>query len=215
MNSRTRMRFGMMFVVVVVALLALVVAFPAIGAAQTEGNNAVYYYQDTSHPGVCCKSSGAFIDASTFGGTGTTICSVLQNILANFVTSAGAVIDARGLNSTNTSFTCTSTTPSPWSGISNPPPSTILLPATTASVPIVIPGTWILPNNTHLIGAGDNTPSSATPSTTIQASTAFQSTPGPMIQFGSSTLCSLTSPCTGISQAFRRRERSGSLLPKS
>jgi hypothetical protein len=125
------------------------------------------------------------------------LCSVLNYVLVNVdqppVYPSGAVIDARGLpGTTGTRMTCTA---SPWAGISSPPPSTILLPATTASAPIVIPTPWILPNNTRLIGQGDNDPASATPLTTIQASSSFS---GNMIQFGSSSVCP-SGVCTGIS----------------
>jgi hypothetical protein len=85
---------------------------------------------------------------------------------------------------------------SPWSGISNPPPSTILLPAGT----IQIPSTWILPNNTKLIGEQTTDPAlNSTGSalqTTIQANNSLSS--GAMIQFGDSTHCP-SSVCTGIS----------------
>ena len=68
-------------------------------------------------------------------------------------------------------------------------PSTILLPAGT----IVIPKTWVLPNNTTLIGVGDALPStSSASSTTIQAclnSCSFTGTD--MIDLGTSTLCPL------------------------
>jgi len=89
-------------------------------------------------------------------------------------------------------MTCTTTNPSPWAGIPNPPPSVILLPAGT----IVIPGTWVLPNNTTLIGEGDDlylaTPQSPpTFATTLQAcnpnNCSFNGSD--MIDMGSPTLC--------------------------
>jgi hypothetical protein len=130
------------------------------------------------------------------------LCSVLNYMLTpshGIVPSYGAVIDARGLPFTTppTNMTCPSSQPSPWAGISNPPPSTILLPATTPTPPVKIPSTWILPPNTHLIGEGDNISSSTTISTTIQATTNF-STSASMIQFGSSSICP-SGGCTGIS----------------
>jgi hypothetical protein len=88
-----------------------------------------------------------------------------------------------------TSMTCGGT---PWSGITSPPPSTILLPAGT----IVIPSTWVLPQNTRLVGEGENNPLSSAPGTTIQA--ASGSLLSTMIQFGSSSVCS-SGVCSGIS----------------
>jgi hypothetical protein len=125
--------------------------------AQTLGNNAVYNSSGTCSPK--CASSPAFIDASIFGSSASNICQVLNGILSSSLTTypaGGAVIDARGLpGNTGTSMTCST---SPWAGITNPPPSTILLPATGSGAsanPIVISSTWILPSNTHLIGEGD------------------------------------------------------------
>jgi hypothetical protein len=72
-----------------------------------------------------------------------------------------------------TSPTCATGTP--WDGGTFiPDPSTILLPAGT----LVIPKTWTLPSNTHLIGEGDNLGSG----TTIQAGASLS---GSIILFGS------------------------------
>jgi hypothetical protein len=141
--------------------------------------------------------SSAFIDASMFGAQNTDICAVLNFILKpsnHILPATGGVIDARGLpGNTQTSMTCSI---SPWAGIPNPPPSTILLPATTGATSIVIPSTWFLPPNTHLIGEGDSITSGGfTPGTTLMAASNFSGTA--MISFGSSSLCS--SPCSGIS----------------
>jgi hypothetical protein len=117
--------------------IVAVLAFPTLGNAQgAQGQDAVY----NSSNGVVGSSS--FIDASMFAGAqNPNICAVLHSILnSNSYPATGAVIDARGLaNSTPpTSMTCTAANPSPWAGIANPLPSTILLPATGAT-PIVIP----------------------------------------------------------------------------
>jgi len=112
-------------------------------------------------------------------------CGVLNNVLAHHTPSYGAVIDARGLNSANTSMTCAA---SPWDGITNPPPSTILLPATSGATPtpIIISTPWVIPSNTHLIGEGDGIGSSA--ATTIQVSSpTFNPTAGYILQFGSAS----------------------------
>ncbi len=100
--------------------------------------------------------------------------------LNGIIPSYGAVIDARGLNSGNTSMTCTSSQPSPWSGITSPPPSTIFMPAGV----ITIPSTWAVPSGTHLIGMGDSVYSGV--NTTIVAVSGFSSGTA-MIQFGSAS----------------------------
>jgi hypothetical protein len=196
MTCSTRLSSPRMFLATLF-LLAIWVSAPTHAEAQSAGNNAVY----PVFPGACCTHSSAFIDASVFGGSGTNICGVLNGILGSTSYPAGgAVIDARGLPGVGTSMTCTTTGPSsPWGsgGSYLNVPSTILLPDTTAS-PIVIPTPWILPNNTRLIGQGDNDPASGTPQTTIRATSSFS---GNMIQFGS-TICPLLSEvpaCSGIS----------------
>ncbi len=184
----------------IIAILVLWLSVSSVLAdAQSggQGQNAVY----NSTSGIV--GSSAFIDASMFAGnlTNPNFCSVVNYVLVHVVQPTypnGAVIDTRALPSSNppTSMTCSA---SPWDGITNPPPSTILLPATggTTPSPIVIPTTWVLPSNTHLIGEGDGTPTaSSAPGTTIRASGAL--TTGAMIQFGSSTVCP-SSVCTGIS----------------
>jgi hypothetical protein len=168
-------------------------AFPTLANAQgTEGQDAVY----SASGGVVGSSS--FIDASQFGLSTSNICKVLNGILSGSgYPATGAVIDARGLpGTTGTSMTCTTANPSPWAGITSPPPSIILLPSGT----IQIPSTWILPSKTHLIGEGVEIPPapsnlSSVPATNIQALSNFSS---PMIQFGSSSVCS-SSVCSGIS----------------
>ena len=50
----------------------------------------------------------------------------------------------------------------------------------------MIPSSWVLPSNTHLVGEGDNDPYSSTPGTTIQVSGSFTA-PGSMIQFASAS----------------------------
>jgi hypothetical protein len=112
-----------------------------------QGNNAVY--NPSCNPNVV--GSAAFIDARTFVSSAPNVCGILHSILTgSSYPMSGAAIDARGLNATNTSMTCPSTQPSPWTGISNPLPSTILLPAGVIS----ITGPWTLPDGTKIIGEG-------------------------------------------------------------
>jgi len=188
MKNASRIVFGGMFVVAVISWVSICTT----GAAgQTAGNNAVYNSSGNCNSMSHCAGSSAFIDASVFATFGGNFCGVLNGILSGSsysYPSTGAVIDARGLPFTTppTSMTCSSTQPSPWTGITNPPPSTILLPAGT----IGIPGTWVLPSNTRLIGEGDGIPpsSGAFPGTRIQLVSG--NTVSSMIQFGSSSSCS-------------------------
>jgi len=183
---------GLTFLGSVVVLMAWLSAFPPSAAGQGQGNNAVYYQSGST--GVCCKGSSAFIDASTFTSLTKTFCSTIYGILQ--VATSADFIDARGLNSSNTQMTCAAGW-TPWNNGSTflNVPSTILLPAGT----IVIPTTWVLPNNTTLIGVGDSiSPTTGTGlaavgtiiqlcTTTNSCGRAFSGTD--MIDFGSSVLC--------------------------
>jgi hypothetical protein len=140
----------------------------AQGSGNQQGENAV-----CSNTSGCATPTGspAFIDASMFvSGLHPNICAILNFVLTTAdqppTYPSGAVIDARGLNASNTNMTCTA---SPWAGITNPPPATILLPAGT--IVISHPG-WVLPKNTRLIGLGPHSITSngtAAPVTSIQA----------------------------------------------
>jgi hypothetical protein len=187
------------FVTVVAVLASWLFALPLhLNATNTcsglQGQNGVYNATcNNNNPGVV--GSSAFIDASMFVSSQlSNICAVLNSILNPLnciIPSAGAAIDARGLNSNNTSMKCAA---SPWAGIANSPPSVILLPAGT----IVVPGTWVLPNNTRLIGEGDALNHNF-PSGTIAAGTTLQAckqsvnsctfTGTDMIDLGSSNIC--------------------------
>jgi len=166
----------------------------AVVSHAQQGQNGIY-----NSASNCCTASPAFIDASMFVNSPPTknFCTVLNWVLnpSNLIlSSVGGVIDARGLSSSNTNMTCSV---SPWNGISNPPPATILLPATGGSPanPIIISNTWVLPANTHLVGEGDNIGlGDINAGTTIQASSSLS---GPIIQFGNSTFC--PSGCASIS----------------
>ena len=194
---------GLSFVLVATMVFPTVwcSAFPPVLEAQNQpGQNAVC----TSSSG-CSTTVGtnAFIDASVFLGSGqnqgSDVCDVIYKILSGRTGITyppnGAVVDARGVNSTNSSLTCAKGTP--WfessTGSVNVP-STILLPAGT----ILIPTPWVLPPSTHLFGQGDN-PSSGT---VIQACTST-TCPGnsfsgsSLIQFGN-TLC-LNTGCLSVS----------------
>jgi hypothetical protein len=179
------------WLLIIMTTLTFLVCMGSVQAlAQTAGNNAVY------NGTTCCVSTGAFVDASAFAAkfTSPTFCQVLNfvlNPLNGVLTSQGGTVDARGLpGTTGTSMVCAA---SPWSGITSPPPATILLPSST----IIIPTPWALPPSTHLVGQGDNLLSG----TVIRACTSTTCTSSfsgaAMIQFGSSSCTS--SSCTEIS----------------
>jgi hypothetical protein len=188
MQRAGRLTPGRKFLVSAPILLYWISVVPTAAGqgASLQGQDAVYNSSSTA------TNSPSFIDASMFKGNATDICGVLKFIFSTLYPANGAVIDARGLNSGNTNMTCSA---SPWAGIRNPPPSTILLPTGT----IQIPSTWVLPSKTHLIGEGVEIPPppnlNNVPGTNIQAMNNFSS---PMIQFGSSSVCS-SSGCSGIS----------------
>jgi len=183
MRSRIDAVASWLFMVTICALTVLHLSSAVPAAAQT-GQNAVY---NAGSP----VPSPSFIDASQFAKLTLDFCGVLNAVLAGTKYPAtGAVIDARAVP-TSTPPTQPTCAASPWAGITNPPPSTILLPAGT----IQISTPWVLPSNTRLIGEGESDPRSAVPGTTIQAASTIQMQA--MIQFGSSAVCS--SGCSGIS----------------
>jgi hypothetical protein len=188
MDRLTTLPLGSIFSTVVTVSVAWLLTFPTPARAQAQGENAVYNSAGSCNTQSPCAGSLAIIDASVFVSKQLPdICSVLNYILQKIdqppIYPNGAVIDARGISGSAV-LTCSG---NPWVGIANPPPSTILLPATTAAAPIVISTTWNLPMNTHLVGQGDNISSG----TIIQAcSTSSCFTGSAMIQFGSSTACS-------------------------
>jgi len=158
----------------VVAFIGELLVSPAEAQLTSPGNNAVY----TS--GSTVVLSPAFIDASVFfppnkGTQAADICDAVYQLLKgnpNFLThgypSSGTIIDARGLS--GAALTCTKGSPWSESGVSVAAPSTILLPAGT----IIIPGTWVLPKYTRLIGAGDALDYLSTGTGTVSVGTTLQ-----------------------------------------
>ncbi len=185
MRSKIDAAASWLFVVTICALTVLYLSSAVPAAAQT-GQNAVYN-------GASPVPSPSFIDASQFANLSRDFCGVLHFVMTTGYPATGAVIDARAVPTSTppTNMTCAA---SPWAGITNPPPSTILLPAGT----IQISTSWVLPSNTRLIGEGESDPLSAVPGTTIQAASNVQLQGGTMIQFGSSAVCG-SSGCGGIS----------------
>jgi hypothetical protein len=158
----------------VVAFALWCSVFPRQLEAQgTQGQNAVCSLSTACDTSSKTVGTNAFIDASMFANT--TICSTLYNILVSPSYSA-AVIDARGLNSTNTNMAC-ATGWTPWNNGSNylsNKPSTILLPASTITTSVP----WVVPTNTKLIGIATGPGTSNLLDTTLQASGSFTSAGG-------------------------------------
>lgn len=150
-NSKIRWIFA------VIASAALVAGFSLCStqaeaqtcAAPKLGNNTIYA---TCSSSITTVGSSAFIDASVFGtaGTGTDVCTRINTALTTSYPSIGAVVDARGINSTNSSMNCSV---NPWSGVSAP--STVLLPAGTITI-TSSSAAWILPGQTKVIGEINN-----------------------------------------------------------
>jgi len=175
------MLWGVMFTLLMIAVCP--------GSAQTQnvtGYNAVY-----NSTGNATTPSPSFIDASVSQKVNhTDLCATIYNIFTGTAPNpaypaAGAVIDARGISGT-AALTCAAGT-TPWNNCTTTVsvPSNILLPAGT----IVIPTTWVLPPQTHLIGQGDN-PSSGTVIQACTSTTCTQSFSGTaMIQFCSASGC--------------------------
>jgi hypothetical protein len=173
-----------------VCLLLWISAESAKG--QTAGNNAVYNSSGHCSTSSQCAGSSAFIDASALVAPNDTVCSTIYKILQSPSYSA-AVIDARGLNSSNENMTCAQNW-SPWynGAIYLNKPSVILLPAGT----IITSFSWVLPTNTKLIGVAKGTNSSGNnylSETTIES----QFNGGAVVQFGDSHCPS--AGCQGIS----------------
>jgi len=165
--------FGMLLVVAV--FYANVFASPAF--AQSEGNNAIC--SDSSAPAgsTTCAATGqpkasfsaAYIDAVPFSTTTNDICVTLFDIISNASFVSGTVVDARGINSSNSKvdasnqdLLCADT---PWvqGSSSTTHAATILLPATTIELSVQ----WALPSGTRIIGEGAG--GSGTGTTTLAA----------------------------------------------
>ena len=136
------------------------------------------------------ESSSAIIDASAVSSSTSTICGQIGAAYGE-LPPAGGVIDARGVpGQSGLSLICKSNE-TPWSTLKTIPPATILLPVGTITMSL----SWVLPNQTRLIGVGTGTtncPLGTCYATTITNS----STTGYMLTMGSSSFCA--SGCTGI-----------------
>jgi hypothetical protein len=162
---------------------------PAYSQTPAQGNKTVIDSSGGPTPSTIWIDASAWWDQSTT--TTPDLCYILNTIIALQISggsTVGVVIDARGLyNSflTNAAVACTGT-PFPTSASSFA--MTILLPA--ASIPML--STWTLPNNTRLVGEGQNT--------NLVAESGFTGT-GYMIEMGGSGVCpavSSASVCTSV-----------------
>ena len=195
-NTITRCRMSLAALAMVLGWL---LAAPTRAQAQctsAAGNNAVYGNCGTS---LGVQPSAAYVDASaTSTGSTEDFCLILYNIIKN-LSSGGAVIDARGLSTANSTMACASNS-TPWvqsSTVFSKNPATILLPAAQ----ITIANTWILPQFARIVGEGPGL-------TTILAASGFSAegagdTVDAMIEMGtrSSTLsafCNGNNDCVGV-----------------
>jgi hypothetical protein len=177
-------------------VLTLTAASPNLALAQNPGDKGVY--KDSTN----VVASADWIDASAFWTKVNghlalpDICAIIDNILTNNYSGKypnGAVIDARGLYDSVDSQVTIACTGTPFDNVNtNPPATTILLPAVT----IPISYTWVLPNNTKIVGLGSRTALSANAAdgTMLSASTSLT---GYMIEMGSSN-CPSPQGCTSV-----------------
>jgi hypothetical protein len=129
-------------------ILAVLLMFSTLPLNTHAQQNAVIYSGSSTSPSL------AFVDATT--ASGGNICAMINNALSpyNPGNSNGVVVDARGIPSTM--LTCTSV--NPWQSLitysnnnkNDSFSNVVLLPSGT----IQISTSWILPNNTHLVGEG-------------------------------------------------------------
>ncbi len=147
-----------------VALVAWVLAPPVRLHGQVSSSGQTAIYGNQSAP----INSQAVVDASTFYPAQGDICGVINYILSNSGEfncgqngSAGGVIDARGIGAKvpGGGLQCT-TNPFSTCGADAKFAATVLLPAAT----IQAQTTWVVPNETRIVGQGRNL-------TTIQACT--------------------------------------------
>lgn len=166
---------------------------PTINSA-SQGDKAVW-----SCSGSCAiTGSTAVVDASALcetvtgfpcagsGGSGVDFCRVLNHALMNLPTSAGVVVDTRGIvPGTHGPQGCSI---DPFNGVTYSGSITVLLPAST----IQMNHEWLLPSNTRLVGEG--------PQTILQAQTGFAvyDSSNALVEMGNSSICR-SGQCTGIS----------------
>jgi hypothetical protein len=164
MKSNKIVATSWLFPVSLALVLGPALVAPLALRGQSQGNNAVYTGSGSS---TTVSGSAAFIDASAFASTTVDICATLYGIMSptSYSSGVGSVIDARGLNSTNSNLKCATNT-SPWYNGTTyiNKPGRILLPAGT----IVIAYPWVIPDYTKIVGVGSGS-SGAAGVTTIQA----------------------------------------------
>jgi hypothetical protein len=172
-SSTRRAFFGGLLV-----CLACFSALPTHAQNPQQGANAVW---TSGIPSGSPVPSYTFVDATQFSGNSLDFCAQINSALS-FVQNhsnlfpSGAVVDARGV------FT---------SGCSSDPFNNITVGSTLLLPPriIMIQHMWTMPNNTRIVGESQVVVS------TLQA----KGLTGDMIEMGSSTLCTTSSPCSGIS----------------
>ncbi len=195
------------YLTTMVFLLAWLSMPSSRATGQAAGNNAVYGGSPLATVG-----SSSFVDASVLPDTSTShdICArmnyalylLTQSPYGNGTSNGAGVIDARGINTSNSTsasgaLICTY---SPWSSSSGKtlpfnPNAVILLPAGIIGLKSTA-APWVLPDRTRIIGVGSG--ANGLSVTTLQAGTGVT---GAMIEMGagSSTVCPATNNvCNGV-----------------
>ena len=152
--------------------------------SQVQGNKAVIGSSSSAVPSTIWIDASAWWDQSTT--TVPDLCSILNTIISLQITggsTVGVVIDARGLYNSFLSNAAVACTGTPFPSSASAFAMTILLPAAT----IPLSSTWTLPNNTRLIGEGQNT-------NLIASQSGFSGTY--MIEMGGSGVCPTVSSAT-------------------
>jgi hypothetical protein len=176
MRNVNRPALSRLFFSAATVLLVLQELVPSTANAQITINGSTQGYNAVWSGSATISGSSVSLDASKFSGSD--ICAKITTALSAAIAdgfAAGVVIDARGAA---TGICANSPT-------TNTDHATILLPAGT----ITLPGTWILGNQTRLIGLGRNQ------TTIVPKSTSF--TGSSVIQMGSPSICPNTG-CTGV-----------------
>jgi hypothetical protein len=145
---RTKTSFGKCSVTAVIVIVGWFSVSPGWMVAQSAGQKAVYGPNGLT-------GSAVWVDASAWwnGSSVPDLCSILQlKILTGGYSSSypnGTVIDARGLAYGVQNGTQAACSVSPFGALTAPPPSTtLLLPSGFVDTNV----TWVVPNNTTLIG---------------------------------------------------------------
>ena len=134
-------------------MLVVLFGWVSVSSTPTAAQNGANAICTSAAGCTSVMSSSAFIDASVITGPGSTtdVCARIYGALTSAYPTTPRVIDARGINSGNSSMSCPSgDTPWTYGGNSTTTNALILLPPGT----INILTTWIIPTQTRIMGLG-------------------------------------------------------------